>query len=255
MRTKDWNVAAYQRFGDLRLRPARDLALAVPDLPPGDIIDLGCGAGAACDVLRGLWPDRQIIGVDNSATMLGKATGYDALIEADITEWLPDTPPALIFSNAVLHWLPEHAAVFVRLTDMLTPGGTLAVQMPRQTGGPSHRLIREVAAATFPDRFDYSQWRPQVASPSQAWPWLSPLGAVDMWETEYIQALSPVETGHPVRNFTQSTACRPVLDRLDPPETEQFFTAYDAALADAYPLQADGKVLFPFLRQFIIITL
>jgi trans-aconitate 2-methyltransferase len=127
------------------------------------------------------------------------------------------------------------------------------VQMPRQTGGASHRLIREVAAHLFPDRFDYSAWTPPVALPEVLWPVLAPLGKVTLWETEYFQLLPPSDEGHPVRLFTQSTACRPVLDCLDQDETTRFFTAYDAALAEAYPAQLDGHVLFPFLRQFITV--
>ena len=41
-----------------------------------------------------------------------KETGaYSALDHADIARWTPPAPPALIFSNAVCHWLPDHAAL------------------------------------------------------------------------------------------------------------------------------------------------
>ena len=43
----DWDPEAYARFRDLRLRPALDLLARVPQLPAGDVVDLGCGAGAA----------------------------------------------------------------------------------------------------------------------------------------------------------------------------------------------------------------
>ena len=112
-----------------------DLLGQVPELPAGDVVDLGCGNGAVGAALALRFAGRDLIGVDNSPAMLVKAQeteAYNALIKADAATWLPDTPPALIFSNALCHWLPDHAVLFARLAGMLTKGGVLAVQMPRQ---------------------------------------------------------------------------------------------------------------------------
>ncbi|HMO72277.1 MAG TPA: methyltransferase domain-containing protein [Paracoccaceae bacterium] len=249
----DWDPAAYARFRGLRLRPAMDLLAAVPDLPAGDVIDLGCGNGAAAGALRGRFPGRRLVGVDASPAMLAAAEGYDATVQADIAEWQPEIPPALIFSNAALHWLDDHGALFPRLARVLAPGGVLAVQMPRQFDAPSHRLLREVAARLFTDRFDCSDWRAPVAPPPGYWPLLSPLGRADIWETEYLQHLAPVAEGHPVRAFTLSTAARPVLARLDTAEQATFLSTYDTALHDAYPLLTDGSALMPFRRLFLVL--
>jgi len=51
MAVSDWNPTAYAAFRGLRLRPALDLLAQVPDLPPGDVVDLGCGNGAAAPAL------------------------------------------------------------------------------------------------------------------------------------------------------------------------------------------------------------
>lgn len=249
----DWNPGAYARFRGLRLRPALDLLAQVGDLPPGDIIDLGCGDGAAAAALAGRFPGRRLVGVDASPAMLERASGYDAKVEADIAGWRPETPPALIFSNAVLHWLPDHAALMPRLAGHLAPGGVLAVQMPRQFLAPSHRFLRDIAAAQFPDRFDFGHYQPPVAPAVQYHEMLSPLGQVAAWETEYVQRLDPCEAGHPVRAFTGSTAMRPFVEKLTAEETAQFIAAYDAALGSAYPLLADGSVLFPFRRAFFVL--
>jgi trans-aconitate 2-methyltransferase len=133
------------------------------------------------------------------------------------------------------------------------PGGVLAVQMPRQFDAPSHRLLREVAAQVFPDRFDWADWVPPVAPPEVYDRLLRPLGTLDLWETDYLQRLAPVEDGHPVRHFTASTAMRPILERLNPTEAARFVAAYDAALAAPYPVAGDGGVLLPFLRLFLVL--
>jgi trans-aconitate 2-methyltransferase len=249
----DWSPERYDRFADLRLRPARDLVAQIEALPQGDVIDLGCGNGTVAETLVAGFPGRRLIGVDASPAMLAKArdTGrYVDLIEADIATWSPERPPALIFSNAVLHWLRDHADLLPRLAGFLSPGGTLAVQMPRQTAAPSHRFLRDIAAALYPDRFDFAHWVPPVQPAEGYWRMLAPLGEVTAWETEYVQRLDPASDGHPVRRFTEATAMRPFMDKLTPTETAAFTAAYEEALRVAYPLQPDGAALFPFRRCF-----
>ncbi len=254
MAVSDWNPAAYSAFRGLRLRPALDLLAQVDALPSGDVVDLGCGDGAAAEALAARFPGRRLVGVDASPAMLQKAAGYDAKVQADIALWQPDSPPALIFSNAALQWLPDHAALMPRLAALLAPGGTLAVQMPVNHMAPSHRFLRDIAQAMFPDRFDFTGYRPPVATPAEYWALLSPLGALSVWETEYLQLLGPETKGHPVRAFTASTAMRPFLDRMTDEEAGRFTARYDEALEAAYPLLSDGGALLPFRRLFLILT-
>jgi trans-aconitate 2-methyltransferase len=254
MAVTDWNPVAYAAFRSLRLRPALDLLAQVPDLPPGDVVDLGCGDGAAAGALAARFPERRLVGVDASPAMLDKAGGYASKVRADIATWRPETSPALIFSNAALHWLPDHATLFPRLVLALAPGGTLAVQMPANFGEPSHRLLRDLAQEMFPDRFDHAGYQPPTAPAAVYFHLLSPLGALSLWETTYHQHLAAPAQGHPVRAFTASTAMRPFLDRMSPEEAVRFTARYDDALAQAYPLREDGSALFPFRRLFLTLT-
>ncbi|MGL4310711.1 MAG: methyltransferase domain-containing protein [Paracoccaceae bacterium] len=255
----DWNPLAYARFSDLRLRPALDLLRTIGPLPPGGITDLGCGAGVMARPLREAYPDAPLTGVDLSASMLKEAreTGlYDMLEEADAGHWQPERPQALIFSNAALHWLPDHDDLLLRLTGLLMPGGVLAVQMPRQFAAASHRFLRDLAQAHFPDRFDYAHWQAPVHAPDVYYRLLAPAGRVSVWETEYLQRLPATADGcHPVRAFTESTAMRPMLARLTDDEAAHYIASYEAALASAYPAERDGSVLFPFRRLFLTLHL
>jgi trans-aconitate 2-methyltransferase len=257
----DWDPARYGSFRDLRLRPALDLLAQVGDVPNGDVIDLGCGDGAVGPALAARFkPDHPLIGVDASAAMLGEAaqvTGrsggrlYSQLTQADIALWSAHTPPALIFSNAALNWLPDHVALMPRLAAMLVRGGVLAVQMPRQSEAPSHRLLREVAERLFPAR---AMPPPSpVLAAGEYVELLLAFGEVRAWTTDYLQMLDPVAKGHPVRAFTESTAMRPYVAGLSAEETRAYVAAYDAALAAAYPALPDGRILFPFTRVFFIL--
>lgn len=251
----DWNPGAYARFRVERLRPALDLLMRIEDPPPGSIVDLGCGDGAVAGALRARFPRRPLTGVDASPAMLAGARGYDATEAADIAQWRPAEPPAVIYANAALHWLPDHDRLIPRLAAFLSRGGTLAVQMPRQFDAPSHALLRQTAARLFPDRFDFANWTSPVAPPAAYARLLAPLGTADVWETEYLHRLPPAAEGHPVRAFTGSTAMRPFLDRLDATESANFVAAYDSELARAYPAEPDGSILFPFRRLFFTLAL
>ena len=252
----DWDAGSYDSFRRLRSRPAGDLLSAVPqDIPPGPIVDLGCGSGAAAPLLAGRFPDRMLIGVDRSPVMLEEAMRcglYDHLVEQDIRVWQPGAAPALLFSNAVLHWLSDHAGLMLRLVSMITDSGVLAVQMPRQLGRPSHDLLYLTAHELFPDRFD-GDVPQQVRPPDFLHGILRTHGSLSVWETEYLQHLPASIEGHPVRMFTQSTAARPILKLLTPTERDTFLKRYDARLLSDYPLLPDGSTLMPFRRQFAVL--
>ncbi|MGB0508357.1 MAG: methyltransferase domain-containing protein [Pikeienuella sp.] len=250
-----WDVAAYEHFSDHRLRPALDLIGRIPKIPDGDIIDLGCGSGAVAEALRSRFPQHRLIGVDAAPAMLEKAAVsglYADLVEADINDWQPATPPALIFSNAAIHWLPGHEVLLPCLAGLLVPGGVLAVQAPNQLGEPSHQTLIQAAQAIRADLFGDWQPFPGVSELGDYADWLSGYG-LDLWETTYHQRLAAQYDGaHPVRAFSVSTAGRPVMARLDSAEQAEFLAEWDRLLTVAYPLRPDGAVDFPFRRIFIV---
>lgn len=253
----DWDPGAYGRFRGLRLRPALDLLARVPqELPPGDIVDLGCGAGAVAPTLAARFRGRRLIGVDQAPAMLAEAEahgGYHETELIDLADWLPQRAPALVFSNAALNWVPDHTALLPHLAGLVAPGGVLAVQVPDQQDAPSHRLIREVSAELFPKMFDWRSWAPEVLAPRRIIDLLADLGTFDLWQATYHQILPGDRHAHPVRRFTESTVARPVLSRLDMGDRVAFLAAYDAALAEAYPPRRDGSVVFPFTRLFFVL--
>jgi trans-aconitate methyltransferase len=146
--TPGWDPAKYLEFAGPRLRPALDLLARVPLGAPATVYDLGCGAGNVTRLLAERWPAAAVTGVDGSPAMLRTAREAAPAVtweEADLGTWHPTRPADLLFSNAALHWLDDHARLFPRLIGDLAPGGVLAVQMPRNHGAPSHTEM--VAAA------------------------------------------------------------------------------------------------------------
>jgi trans-aconitate 2-methyltransferase len=249
-----WDPTQYRKFAGHRLRPALDLIAAIPLESPATIVDLGCGEGRVTQLLRERWPRAALTGVDDSVAMLTVAGRESPDIDwrrRDVATWRPDAPVDLLFSNAALHWLPDHAALFPELFRQVAPGGALAVQMPRNFDQPSHTAMQAVAASGPWAARLAPLLRPAPVSPPASYhAWLAADAAtVDIWETTYHQVL---EGDNPVAEWTKGTALRPLLDALPTGEREAFEAAYRARVAVAYPKDSAGRTLFPFRRLFIV---
>ena len=246
-----WDPKLYLTFGDERLRPALDLLARVPSDAPTTVYDLGCGPGTVTQVLTGRWPGARVVGVDSSPDMLARAPQGDvSWVQADLGAWTPDAPADLVYSNAALHWLDDHAALFPRLMGMLNPGGVLAVQMPNNFLAPSHTCLIEAAKAGAWEVKVLATLRPSpVAAPDVYYDLLAPLcSTLDIWQTEYVHVL---DGDNPVVDWTRGTVLRPLLDAAGD-HADGFLAAYAALIEKAYPPRADGKTLFAFKRLFVV---
>src|SRR5262245_19286848 len=125
-----WNDAQYLLFANERTRPARELLARVPLTSPRRVVDLGCGPGNSTALLRERWPEAALTGVDSSAEMLRRARqdlpDVD-WITADAASFTSSEPLDVLFSNALLQWLPDHASLLPALLSQLSPGGVLAI--------------------------------------------------------------------------------------------------------------------------------
>lgn len=249
-----WDAAQYLKFAQPRLRPALEL-LARVDLPaPGVVYDLGCGTGALTKIMAERWPGAAVVGIDDSADMLERATGETRnlrWLRHDIATWQPEAAPDLIYSNAALHWLPDHARLIPALVSFLAPGGVLAVQMPRNFSEPSHQAIaHSVREGPWRSRLEPMLSETPVAEPMWYLELLGPLcGEIDLWQSQYFQILRGVD---PVKEWTKGTWLRPFLQALAPGEREAFEQTYARRVAAAYPRRADGTTVLPFQRLFFV---
>lgn len=250
-----WNPQQYLKFSGHRLRPAVDLLMRVPDCAPRAIVDLGAGAGNVTKLLKERWPAAAVTGVEGSAEMVaaGRKAAPDVEWQrADLAAWQADQPYDLVYSNAALHWLPDHATLFPRVLRSVAPGGYLAVQMPRNFAAPSHLLIAETALdGPWRDKVAHLVTPPPVHAPHVYHDVLAAQAeAVDIWETEYLQVL---EGDNPVKEWTKGTWLTRYLDVLEGEEKAAFEVAYGERVAKAYPRNERGETLFPFRRLFMVV--
>jgi trans-aconitate 2-methyltransferase len=245
----------YLAFAGFRARPVEDL-LARIDLRDvrGPIWDIGCGAGNVTAMLAAKWPDRAVTGLDSSPAMLAEARKKFPAMRwehGDIAAWMPPDPPALIFANASLHWVPDHPVLFPRLIRSLQPGGWLAVQMPNTADAPYRACLDTVLAqapwhirlkevATHPDPLAAADYYAVAAGAA---------AAVDIWETHYIHALESVDA---VVDWVSGAALVPYLSVLSEAERDRFCADYRDAAEAVYRPQPDGRVLFTMRRVFVL---
>jgi trans-aconitate 2-methyltransferase len=251
----DWDARLYRRFEDERTRPAADLLTRVGAAAVSSAVDLGCGPGNGTELVARRYPDAAIVGVDTSPAMIEAARARlpGARFEiADAATWVPAAPCDLIFANAVLHWVPDHARLFPRLVSLLAPGGWLAVQMPDNHDEPSHTLMRDAARVIGCEQVIEAAEaeRAAIGSFDDHWRWLAPgCALVDLWRTTYVH---PLDGPDAIVEWLRATGLRPYLARLGEPARAAFVDAYRDRIARAYPAQPDGKVLLRFPRLFVV---
>lgn len=165
MAADPWDPTCYERFHDERLAPGLDLLALIAPGPAPRVVDLGCGTGELTRFVHERLGARETVGIDSSANMLARAAAQvvpglrfeagDAAAFADRDTW------DVVFSNALIQWLPDHPALLARLVAALAPGGQLAVQLPANFDHPSHTVAAEVAAEA-PFRDALGGWRREV---------------------------------------------------------------------------------------------
>ncbi|MFN0300108.1 MAG: methyltransferase domain-containing protein [Burkholderiales bacterium] len=249
-----WNPTQYAKFSDHRTLPALDLLARVPSEGVSTVVDLGCGTGNVTEKMVERWPAAQVIGVDSSTEMLAAARQRNSLIswvEADLGSWSIPGGADVVYSNAALHWLPDHDVLFPHLAEQLRPGGVLAVQMPRNFGAPTHMIAQDLAAE--------SRWGGKLVHLIKPAPVQEPgfyydllvdrFARVELWETEYIQVL---HGSNAVLEWIKGSWLRQFLAALDVEEGAVFERSYAERAARAYPPRRDGTTVLPFKRLFMI---
>lgn len=249
-----WDPSAYLAFAAFRARPVEDLLQRISLDASGPLYDLGCGAGNVTALLGGKWPGRTVTGLDSSPTMLAEARRRFPAMRwelGDIAAWTPPAPAALVFSNAALHWVPDHAALFPRLMAALAPGGVLAAQMPNTADAPYRACLDDVLAqAPWRDRLAAVATHPDPLRAADYYDLLRPHAAgIDLWETHYAHPLANLDA---VVAWVSGAALVPYLSALSGEEKPRFLADYRAAAARTYRPQADGCVLFTMRRLFVL---
>ncbi|KFI63768.1 methyltransferase domain-containing protein [Bifidobacterium cuniculi] len=253
----DWDSARYLQFVRQRTQPSIDLARRAHDWieHPAAAIDLGCGPGNSTQVVQREFPDASVVGVDSSADMLAAARRrcpdmefLDVDLTGDLTRF--DDAFDLVFSNACLQWIPDHAHVLPKVFRMLRPGGVLAVQIPVRNEQVVQQVITETARLP--------RWRECIVR-ERAWDGLdiddyhdilSRMTAdFELWQTTYCHRMPGVDA---IVEWFSSSGLRPYLDQVPDDVRDDFRADVRNRLAEVFPVRANGEVILRFPRLFML---
>ncbi len=248
-----WDASQYLKFSSERTQPAIDLVSRI-QLEPESILDLGCGPGNSTEILFGRWQKAALTGLDSSPEMLASARAARPdwhWLEADMATFESDNKFDLVFSNAALQWVKNHAVLLPKLKNLVAEGGALAIQIPAHQRSYLHRAMLELASKSqWLEYTQQAQTALSLETPQFYYDALLPAKKIDLWQTAYQHVLPNAEA---ILEWIRGTGLRPFLEALP----DAFARAdFEAQLLErvkfAYPLQADGKVLFEFNRLFMI---
>ena len=252
---EQWDPNLYLRFGDERTQPAIDLVARVALETPRRIIDIGCGPGNSTAALRRRWLLAEVTGLDSSPEMIERAR-RDApdqeWICADAAGFTAEQTYDLVYSNATLQWIPNHRELLLRLWNAVAPGGALAVQVPANQESPLHCALRAVAKS--------EPFRKQLDGVDRVFTYhpagfyydlFAPIARRYVtWTTEYLHVM---QSHQDLMTWYRGTGMRPFLQALaNDRQRDAFESSVLEEARRGYPLQSDGKLLFPFRRLFFV---
>ena len=246
----DWDPDRYLKFRDERRQPYEDLVALIQPQPGMTIADLGCGPGELTVDLAERF-DATVVGVDNSEAMLARAAELSgprvSFVHGDIATHALE-PVDLLFSNAALHWIPDHDALFARLRAAVRPGGQLAVQMPNNFAQPTHVTAVELAAEEpFASALGHERMGAAVATAEHYAVLLHALGFAEQIVTERIY-LHELPDREAVVEWVKGSMLRWYSTKLPPP----LFADFSARYAERLLPRLGEQTPFPFTYRRIL---
>ena len=131
----DWNASDYHKVSDVQFRWGLEVLADLQLRGDEIVIDAGCGTGRLTSILAERLTSGRVIALDVSESMLEVARSelqrFDdrvACTAADLGALTLHNVADVIFSNATLHWVLDHAAMFKGLHRALKSGGRLHAQ-------------------------------------------------------------------------------------------------------------------------------
>ena len=239
----EWDPVQYDKFRAAREQPFADVVAMIQPAAHMRIVDLGCGPGNLTKKLAERFGDAEVVGIDSSAPMLDKARALAAaglaFVQLDVEAFADGAAMGgsfdLIFSNAALHWVPDHAALIPKLVARLSPRGQIAVQLPSDDYNSTRKIFADVAG-----------WRHEMATLDIA-EYAQLLYAAGLADPIAFEKIYPhvLPDADAVLEWAKGTALLPYLERLPPAQHGPYLEEVRKRLHARYP---EKPVFFPFRR-------
>lgn len=248
----EWNAKTYTKYLEERTQPSIDLINRI-NINPKTILDIGCGPGNSTFQLHKKFEQAIILGIDSSNDMLKNASSNYPTLNFKKC-FIPDELDSLesfdlIFSNACIHWIPNHHQLIPQIMSKVNSGGLFAVQIPLVQYAPFYKILNELLLE--------KEWKKlreinnfHNLSPEETYDILSSVSSkTEMWETTYYHI---VYSHNAVIDWYTGSGLKPYLDCLDDNEKVFFTDALLERIKVYFPLRNNGAVILKMPRLFFI---
>lgn len=232
MATTKWDAGLYDAKHAFVWEKAKGLVDLLAARPGERILDLGCGTGTlTAEIEKG---GARVVGVDRSPDMIAEARAKFPAIPFELGDAreLPFVREFdAVFSNAVLHWIPEAEKVISGVVRALRPGGRFVAEFGGKGNVRHVVLALEAALAEL------------EISPDAANPWYYPSIAeyASLLEKHDLEVVEAVLFARPTKLEDGADGLRnwitmfggSYLERVPPIDRERFLAAAETAARPA----------------------
>lgn len=249
-----WNPALYNRFKKERYAPFYDLLALINSKQGMTVLDLGCGTGELTKMLsEELQNAESVLGIDSSSEMLEESKHYQnerVSFERKTIEEQLNEPSQwdLVFSNAAIQWIDDHARLIPKMISILKSDGQLAIQMPSQKENVLNQML-----------LDMVQEEP-FSSALKGWKKISPILSIDEYaqilfengckEMNIIHKVYPliVHNSNELLEFISGSALIPYFERFTDDIKTLFIQEYQRRVQQRF---SASPILYAFKRILI----
>jgi trans-aconitate 2-methyltransferase len=251
-----WNAEDYAKNSGAQLQWAKELISKLALTGTEALLDIGCGDGKITAELARLLSKGRVTGIDASPEMIRLAQeSYPPethpnlkFLRMDAAKIDLDDLFDVAFSNAVLHWVEDHAAVLRGLSGSMNRGGRILFQM----GGRGNALSVFEAIEKSIDRTGLREFFRNFVPPYHFYGpeeyegWLEDAGF------QKVRAeLIPKDMEHSQRETLLGwlrTTWFPFTDRLPEEKREPFLNDVVDQIFESHPRDPEGKIRIRMVR-------
>lgn len=146
-----WDAETYHKISHIQETWAKELISKYEWKGDEVVLDAGCGSGRVTNILARKLNKGRIYAVDVDENMIRIAKKKykhlknlfflkSDLLYVDLLE-----PVDIVFSNAAIHWIPNHFQLFSRFWDILKPKGRILIQCGGKGNlGRTHGILESI---------------------------------------------------------------------------------------------------------------
>lgn len=251
-----WNPDDYEKHSSAQKKWGGALIEKLKLSGDEHVLDIGCGDGRLTVMIAARLPRGMVTGIDLSKEMIVHAQSRYPASEypncrfacMDVREMAYESAFDLAFSNAVLHWVPEHDQLLGRVCRALKPGGMVLFQMGGYGNAAAFFGVARTMMAEQP-------WKGYFTGFSPTWSFFSDREYTVLLEkanlTPVRVELIPVDMVHENRQELAGwirTTWLPFLERLPADRREEFITGLTDRYLSSHPPDREGRTSVKMVR-------